>query len=154
MRWMEWRYVSVVLQILAAMAGTVAFSVLFGVPRRFYPYCGLIGGAGWAVYSVFSSEGAIVAASFAATMVVVLLSRITAVWKRCPVTVFLISGIFPLVPGAYVYWTAYYLVTDQLHLAVENGYMAVKIAFAIVLGIVFVFEIPQKAFLRMLGRGK
>lgn len=143
-----------IFQILFAMAGTVAFSVLFGVPRQFYPYCGLIGAAGWWVYGALSADGAVVGASFAATMVVVLLSRIAAVWKRCPVTIFLISGIFPLVPGTYVYWTAYYLVTDQLRQAVESGYMAVKIAFAIVLGIVFVFEIPQKIILRLLGRGK
>ena len=143
-----------IMQILAAMAGTVAFSVLFGAPRQYYPYCGVIGGVGWAVYSMMSGNGGIVEASLAATMVVVLLSRIAAVWKRSPVTVFLISGIFPLVPGAHVYWTAYYLVTDQLNQAVEHGYMAVKIAFAIVLGIVFVFEIPQSVFLRVAGRGK
>lgn len=142
------------LQIIAATIGTVAFSVLFGVPRKFYPYCGLIGAVGWAVYSALSAGGAAVEASLVATMVVVFLSRLTAVWKRCPVTIFLISGIFPLVPGTYVYWTAYHLVTDDLRQAVENGYMAVKLAFAIVLGIVFVFEIPQKAFLRLLGRKK
>ena len=27
------------LQFLAAFVGTVAFALLFGVPRRFYPYC-------------------------------------------------------------------------------------------------------------------
>lgn len=134
-----------ILSIIASMIGTVAFSALFGVPAVYYPYCGLIGGAGWAVYSLLSGYG-VVFASVIATMVVVLLSRITAVWKRCPVTVFLISGIFPLVPGTYVYWTAYYLVTDQLQQASESGYMALKIAFAIVLGIVLVFEIPQRAF--------
>lgn len=53
---------------------------------------------------------------------------------------FLIAGIFPLVPGAGVYWTAYYIVTDQLRLAAETGYTAVKVAVAIVLGIVFIFE--------------
>ena len=41
-------------------------------------------------------------------------------------TIFLIAGIFPLVPGAGVYWTAYYIVTDQLRLAAETGYTAVK----------------------------
>lgn len=140
-------------QVAAATVGTVSFAVLFGVPRKYYPYCGVIGGCSWIVYIVFSGFGAVIA-SLAATMAVVLLSRITAIRERCPVTVFLISGIFPLVPGSYVYWTAYYFVTDQLRLAVENGYMAVKIAFAIVLGIVFVFEIPQKAFLVLLGRNK
>ena len=134
------------LEILAAVIGKVAFSVIFGVPARFYPYCGLIGGIGWGVYGLIAADGSVVAASFMATFVVVFLSRFSAVWKRCPVAIFLVSGIFPLVPGASVYWTAYYLVTDQVMMGLEKGYMAVKVAFAIVLGIVCVFEIPQKFF--------
>mgnify|MGYP003371754346 FL=1 len=85
---------------------------------------------------------------FLATVLVILLSRFFAVRKRCPVTIFLISGILPLVPGAGIYWTAYYLVTNQLDLALSKGFLAVKVAVAIVLGIVFVFEIPQRFFKR------
>lgn len=137
------------LKVLAAGVGTVAFGALFGVPAQYYLYCGLIGGAGWAVYvglwetMHFWSEPAVV---FAATVLVILLSRFFAVRKRCPVTIFLVSGILPLVPGAGIYWTAYYLVTNQLDLALSKGFLAVKVAVAIVLGIVFVFEIPQRFF--------
>lgn len=140
----------IIRQILAATIGTFAFSVLFGVPRKYYPFCGMIGGIGWVVYLLTDRFGA-VPASFAATIAVVFLSRITAIYEKCPVTVFLISGIFPLVPGSYVYWTAHYLVMNQVNLAAEKGYMAIKIAIAIVLGIVFVFEIPQKLFLALPG---
>ena len=132
-------------QILAAAVGTIAFSILFSVPRRYYPYCGVIGGAGWLVYLLMEESGPVVA-SLVATMVVVILSRYIAIRIKCPVTIFLIPGIFPLVPGSYVYWTAYYLVTNEVMMAAQKGYMAVKIALAIVLGIVFVFEIPQKVF--------
>lgn len=132
-------------QILAAAVGTIAFSILFSVPRRYYPYCGVIGGAGWLVY-LLMEESSVVVASLVATMVVVILSRYIAIRIKCPVTIFLIPGIFPLVPGSYVYWTAYYLVTNEVMMAAQKGYMAVKIALAIVLGIVFVFEIPQKVF--------
>ncbi len=141
-------------EIIAAMAGTVAFSVLFGVPREDYPYCGLIGGMGWAVYRLTAAAGNPAEASLAATMMVIFLSRLAAVKKHCPATIFLIPGIFPLVPGAGVYWTSYYIVTDQLGLAVETGYAAVKNAVAIVLGIVFVFEIPQRFFVFLAGRGE
>lgn len=133
-------------EMIAAMVGTVAFSLLFGVPRRYYPCCGLIGGAGWLVYSLASAVFAPEGAALAATIVVMLLSRASAVWLRCPATIFLISGIFPLVPGAGIYWTSYYIVTEQLNLALHTGYEAVKTAVAIVLGIVFVFEIPQGVF--------
>lgn len=136
-------------EMAAAVVGTVAFSVLFGVPRQYYRYCGLIGGAGWAVYRGFSLICDSPGASLAATMVVIFLSRLMAVRERCPATIFLISGIFPLVPGAGVYWTAYYIVTEQLQKAMETGYLAVKIAVAIVLGIVFIFELPQGLFLAL-----
>ena len=137
------------LQILAAGIGTVAFGALFGVPSKDYPYCGLIGASGWAVYvflwmrTGFWSEAVVV---FLATVLVILMSRFFAVRERCPVTIFLICGILPLVPGAGIYWTCYYLVTGQLDEASTRGFSALKAAVAIVLGIVFVFEIPQRFF--------
>ena len=137
------------LQILAAGIGTVAFGALFGVPSKYYPYCGLTGASGWAVYvflwmrTGFWSEAVVV---FLATVLVILMSRFFAVRERCPVTIFLICGILPLVPGAGIYWTCYYLVTGQLDEASTRGFSALKAAVAIVLGIVFVFEIPQRFF--------
>ena len=142
------------MSILYAIIGTIALSVLVGVPSRCYPYCGLIGGSGWMVYILMQNVWNMGAgtAALLATMVVLIFSRIAAIWKRCPVTIFLVSGIFPLVPGAGIYWTAYYIVTNQLQLAAQTGYEAIKIAAAIVLGIVFVFELPQILFLKLLGQ--
>lgn len=142
--------------VIAAVIGTIAFGAIFGVPKKYYPYCGLIGGAGWAVYVILWeifhcwSEPTVV---FLSTVLVILLSRLFAIRERCPVTIFLISGILPLVPGAGIYWTSYYLVTNQLNEATERGFLAVKVAVAIVLGIVFVFEIPQSVF-RRIAEGK
>lgn len=138
-------------EILSAVIGTVSFSVLFGVPREYYPYCGFIGGAGWLVYCLAELFLPGSGPCFAATAVVILLSRTAAVMKRCPVTIFLIAGIFPLVPGAGVYWTVYHIVMEELFLAVSTGYSAMKEAIAIVMGIVFVFELPQKLFVRTAG---
>lgn len=138
-------------EILSAVVGTVSFSVLFGVPREYYPYCGFIGGAGWLVYCLAELFLPGSGPCFAATAVVILLSRTAAVMKRCPVTIFLIAGIFPLVPGAGVYWTVYHIVMEELFLAVSTGYAAMKEAIAIVMGIVFIFELPQKLFVKLAG---
>lgn len=132
--------------LLAAMAGTIAFSVLFGVPGDKYLSCGLIGMAGWMVYQWMLKWGGETAAVMTATIAVSLLARCEAVRRKCPVTLFLVSGIFPLVPGAGIYLTVYYLVTGQITLAMGTGYAAVKSALALVLGIVLAFEIPQKVF--------
>ena len=115
-------------QILAAAVGTVAFSLLFSVPRIYYPYCGLIGGVGWLIYCGLEGLLSIAEATFFAAVGVIFLSRLFAVWERCPVTLFLIPGIFPLVPGAGVYWTSYYIVMGKLDLALVTGFEALKMA--------------------------
>lgn len=137
---------AVLFQVLSVAVGTVAFSLLFGVPSKYYRYCGLIGGVGWFCYLWASSVWSPTVATFLATVIVILLSRWFAVRKHCPVTIFLISGIIPLVPGAGIYRAAYYTVTNQLELASQTGFQALKVAVAIVLGIVFVLELPQKLF--------
>ena len=38
------------IQTLAAAVATVGFSLLFGVPARYYPSCAMIGGVGWLAY--------------------------------------------------------------------------------------------------------
>ena len=138
-------------QFVAAFIGTVAFGYLFGIPAAYYLYCGLCGSVAWGVYILpfWSSD---VVASFFASLVAAFLARLFAVWKRCPVTIFLISGLIPLVPGVGLYWTFYYLVTNQLEQMSSTGLTAVKSACTIVVGIVFVFEIPQK-FFRLLASG-
>ena len=85
-------------QVLAAAVGTVAFALLFGVPRKYYFYCGLVGGAGWLIYVLLTRRlsATETEAIFFATLGVILLCRVFAVREECPVTVFLIAGIFPL----------------------------------------------------------
>lgn len=140
-----------ILECMAAGVGTVAFALLFQVPRGYYLPCGVIGGAGWLCYRLLAFLGASAAlATFPATVAVVFLARWTAVRLRCPVTVFLIPGIFPLVPGAGIYWTAYYLVSNDTARAATQGGVTLKSAVAIVLGILLVFELPQGLF-RALG---
>lgn len=140
--------IMLVVKILAAFVGTVVFALLFGVPRKYYLHCGVVGTLGWVLYYVLVTYTILSAteATFLAIILISIASRFCAVWEKCPVTVFLIAGIIPLVPGAGIYWTAYYLVTGQMALAKASGFEAFKITIAIVLGIVMIFELPQKMF--------
>ena len=135
-----------VLNLLLASTGSLAFAILNNVPRKFYLCAAFTGMAGWFCYYLIVPFTDTAVASFFGAVGVVLVSRIFAVWKKCPITVFLISGIFPLVPGAGVYYTMYYLVSNELTLAAIKGLESLKIAFGIVLGIVFIVTIPKKWF--------
>ena len=61
-------------------------------------------------------------------------------------TMFLIPGIFPLVPGMGIYQTAQALVGSNWDLAAAKGLTSIKFAVAIVGGILLGFEIPQRCF--------
>lgn len=132
---------------VCSFMGTIGFAAMFNVPKRYYMCCGFTGMAGWMTYyAIVNGHASATCASFFGTLVVVLISRVLTVLMKCPITIFLVSGIIPLVPGAGVYYTVYYLVTNQLAEASRRGMESVKVAFAIVLGIVFVVSIPRDAF--------
>lgn len=134
-------------ECIMAFIGTIAFALLFSVPGRYYPWCGAIGAAGWLVYRLVLQAGSNrMLAAFLATVLVIILSRLCAVRERCPVTIFMVSGLFPLVPGVGIYWTIYELVMENMEGAIQRGTAALQDAIAIVLGIIFVFELPQKLF--------
>lgn len=135
-------------QSLAAFIGTAAFAILFGVPRAQYLAAGIIGAAGWAFYLILIMLGVSipVVAITLSTILICIMSRKTAVWDKCPSTVYLLCGIFPLVPGAGLFWFTYYLVSGQLKLSANTGLTAVSAAIAIVLGIILAMELPQRLF--------
>ena len=88
-------------QFFLAAAGTLSFAILFACPRRCLPYCALVGAVGWLWYELLTLLGADAStASLLAVIPLTILTRVFAITQKTPVTVFLLTGIFPLVPGA------------------------------------------------------
>ena len=133
-------------QLLAAYVGTVAFAVLFGVPRKYYLDSGLCGMLGWLLYLILVNHTGLSVANvvFFATVLVTFTAMVLAIVRKCPITVYLICGIFPLVPGAGIFWTTYNLVSEQLGAAVQTGVTALKVTVAIAFGIILVAELNGK----------
>lgn len=136
-------------QLAVAFLATISFSILFHVPKKEYLFCGVTGAFGWLCYLlVYSFSNSVIWASFTAAVLLALVSRVFAVYRKMPITVFLICGIFPLVPGAGIYYTAYHFIMNENALALTKGMETIKIAVAIALGIVLVFSLPYSFFKR------
>lgn len=137
---------SFLVQLIAAFLGTMSFAVLFGVPRNYYFDAGLCGMMGWLLYLILTRYSAFSAVEvmFCATALVTLIALLQSIGRKCPITVFLISGIFPLVPGAGIFWTSYNIVSNQLPEALQTGFGALKATVAIALGILAVMELNGK----------
>ena len=134
------------LQALAALMGTMAFAILFSVPRRYYLPAGFIGMLGWITYLlIFRYAGlGIGSATFFGALTVALLSIFFAIRLKCPSTIFLVCGNFPLIPGGGIFWSTYYTLTEQLRPALSAWFTAIKVTIAIVLGMIIVTYYFQK----------
>lgn len=135
------------IQTIVAFVGTASFSILFGVSSRHYAACGFTGGIGWLVYLLMQQVGCTpIMATFFATVVLSLFSRTIAARLRTPATLFLLCGIFTLVPGAGIYYTAYYLFIGDEVASLLKGAETLQLAVAITLGIGVSYSIPARFF--------
>ena len=146
-------------QVIAATLGVLAFAVLFHAPRRSYAACALCGGFCWAMFLVFSALGLnMFMATVAAVMMMTLLARVLSVAMRMPNTVFIVTGIFAIVPGAGIYYSAYSLMVSDMALFQQKSKETVLLAGAIALGILIGMSVPQSvplalgSLLRRAGR--
>ena len=68
-----------------------------------------------------------------------------------PATVFIVTGIFPIVPGAGIYYTAYSLIVSDMALFQQKGMETLVLAGAIAIGILLGMGLPR-AIPRVCGR--
>ncbi|OOB77069.1 MAG: hypothetical protein BEN19_02550 [Epulopiscium sp. Nuni2H_MBin003] len=141
------------MKFLVAYISTVAFSGMFNVPQTEFLFCGLGGSVCYIVNHMVVEKGhQEVTAAFFATIVLAFICRILAVYRKMPLTVFLVPGIFPIVPGSYIYFTAYYFISGETINALQMGLETAKIAIGVALGILLALALPQSLFNNMIPR--
>ena len=140
--------ITYIVQFIISMIATMAFAIIFSAPQKELIYCGITGAVGWIIYVVVVNLGGGQTLGNALGAIgLTLLSRYLATIRKKPVTVYLIAGIFPLVPGAGIYYTSYYLIMDNMPYFSSYGLSTIKTAGAIVMGIIFGMAPPQ-AFIK------
>ena len=132
-------------QLVVAFLGTVCFGLLFHVPPRHFVACGIAGATGWLVYwGMMQVQQSAVLASLGAVIPLTIATRIFSIVHKAPVTLFLIPGIFPLVPGAGIYYTVYAFIMGDTAQCAAKGAETLKIAVALAMGIAVVVSVPIK----------
>ncbi len=138
----------ILIQVIGSFIAVVSMAITIGVPKKFLGRAGLVGAVGWLVYLLLMEAGcSAVASMFLAALVVALISHSFARLMKTPVTLFLIAGILPLVPGVGMYRIVYNLIKNDNSLAgfyfSETMQLAGMIALAIFI-MDTIFRIFQK----------
>ena len=128
----------IVVKFLMLTAMSLGTAALYRVPKHLIPWGGFCGGVGGSMLLLL--QGSFlnpVVATFIAACLIGALSEFLARWKKQPVSIFLIPGFIPLVPGRYAYMTMRSFVESDLitglSLAVHTLSLAGAIAFGIFL---------------------
>ena len=127
---------NMLLQCLVCFFGCMGFVILFNIHGPGGILCALGGASTWFVYLIaFEISANDLTAYFWSALYASLYSEVTARIRKCPAISYLVISIFPLIPGAGVYYTMNYAVrgmnaefaSQGLHTAAIAGIIAVGI---------------------------
>lgn len=132
------------IEFVAVFIMVLSFGVIFHTPRKSLWLIGLTGVISWAGFLISHKMiNNVVIPSFIAASLVGISGEIFARLGKLPVTVFVIPGIIPLVPGAYAYDTMLNMLKGQYIDGIKTGIDTLMIAGAIAFAIAIVGAIAK-----------
>lgn len=132
-----------IISIISAFISTIGFSIVFQVQKKHLLTCGTIGAIGWLIYLLLDDYShSSVLASFIAALVVTQLSYVLARKRKTPITIFLVTGIIPLVPGLGLYRMMASLLKEDYGMALDYALLTFEIAGVIAGAIVIISLLP------------
>lgn len=119
----------------SAIFASFGFAILFNIRGKKLIIATIIGFIGGFTYHICLLNGySQVPSLFIASIIISILSEIGARIMKCPVTIFLLCALIPLVPGGGMYYTMLAVVNNQIDLAIQTGVDTIVQACSIVIG--------------------
>ena len=121
---------------LFSFVGCIGFAILFNIHGPGVWVCALGGGVTWLVYLlVMEFGGGEIMANFWAALAASVYSETMARVRKYPAISYLVVSIFPLLPGAGIYYTMYHAVQSEMDLFASRGMLTAGIAGIMAVGI-------------------
>ena len=131
-------------QNIATFVACVGFAIIFNIHGPGIFICALGGMISWAVYCLSIYLGSdIFTAYFFAAVVAAIYSETMARIRKYPAISYLVIAIFPLIPGAGIYYTTNYLVRGDGEMFAQKGLETIGVAGVIAVGILMVSTIVR-----------
>ena len=132
------------IQCLGATIGCIGFSILYNIHGPGVLLCALGGCVTWATYCiVIHFGGQEVFGYFLGAVVAGIYSEIMARIRKFPAISYLVVAIFPLIPGAGIFYSSNYIAHANISSAVSKSIETVGITGAIAVGILMVSTIVR-----------
>lgn len=123
-------------QCFFAVIGCLGFGILFNVQGPGALLCALGGALSWAVYLwTLEITGSELMAYFWSALFASLYAEIMARIRKYPAFSYLVISIFPMIPGAGVYYTMSYALQGEMELFARRGMFTAAIAGIMAVGV-------------------
>ena len=132
---------------IMAGIGTTAFAILFRVRKQHFLDCTILGFISWFLFLTLSElQSNVMLSIFISGFIIAIASRILAVKRKCPAIVFLMTSLFPLLPGLSFYRSIYYMLMGQETISISFAKESFLIGFTIAISIAIVQHIKPPLF--------
>lgn len=127
------------IQIFASFIGGIGFAIIYNVCFPGALLCTLGGALTWAIYGItlHISKDVAISSLFAAIFAAIYAETMARI-RKYPAISYLVISIFPLLPGAGVYYTTYAIVNGNMDAFSSKGMETISIAGALAIGILLV----------------
>lgn len=125
-------------QLIFSFFATACFGFIFNAPKRMLIQCGLVGVAGWTVYSMLMNIGAdLILATFAGGFTVAFCGYVLSRLHKMPIIIFVVAGLIPLVPGGAAYDAMRHVVSNNYAEAIPLALKAFIVSGSLAMGLAF-----------------
>ncbi len=133
----------ILIPCLCVFAACVGYCVMYNLRRRALFFVPLGAALGWLAYLLFSFLNNDIFQYFLATVLVSSYAELMARIHKAPVTVYLIVGIIPMVPGGGIYYAMEYCLRGDMDHFLSSGLHTFGIAGGIAVGILLVSSLVR-----------
>lgn len=135
-----------IIPFVAAFVSTLGFAIIYNIHGKNLIIASLCGAFGWVFYLIAARfTASAIVPYFIAGIVVALYSEVAAKIFKTPVTVYLMPGFIPLVPGGTIFRTMEACLFGNITVFAEGLVNTLKIGGAISLGLIL-----MSSFFRLL----
>ena len=127
------------MQCVACLIGCIGFVIVFNIHGPGGLLCAIGGVLTWAAYLIALELGSSeILAYFWSSLFASAFSETMARIRKCPAISYLVVAIFPLIPGAGVYYTMNHAVRGDMEMFAQQGMYTAAIAGVMAVGILLV----------------
>ena len=143
---------NIFVQAVSVSVGSIGLAGIYQIRGKKVIYSGIGAFLTWTVYLIVRQfGGSYLFGMLLAAVFVGMYAFVMARINKAPSTIFLTASVFPLMPGANLYYMMYGCVKQNLALAIEHMILLVETCLMIVFGFLLV-DIVSRIVMRILGQ--